>query len=327
MSDHNAHQAQEKPSLLSNILAIIGLIILVVIIIWGLVHLAQLSSGWFSSLFQKSTPSLKINAPADALSGAPVPISWDYTTSATGSYAFLYQCQQNVQFAVINISNNTANGIPCGTAATVMPVNGTIQMLPLLAGSSSASVPFSIIFTPTTGAVAQGSATLMIHPSSVTANTQPVKQTIQPAQQTTTKPVKTSTTVRTTPVPVRTYSPADLSVTINTENVDQNGNGIVTFTIRNIGGSTSGSYYFSAQMPTQNPAPYTSNLQAPLTPGSYIVDTLRFSPAVSGNFSVAIGARDTYQANNYTSVWVNAPMNYNGTNPYNAQYQSQPYTY
>ena len=325
MSDHNAHAASQKPSLLSNILAIIGLIILVVIIIWGLVHLAQLSSGWFSGLFQKSTPALKINAPADAISGTPVTISWG-SNAATGTYAFLYQCQQTVQFAVINTANHTASGIPCGNAAVVTPIGGAIQMLPLLAGSSTASVPFTIIYTPTSGAAVQGTATLIIHPSSIATNQQPTQPT-QPKQPV--KPVvrTVKTPVRTTPIPTRTYSPADLSVQITNQSVDQYGNGIVTFTVRNVGGSTSGSYYFSAQMPTQNPTPYTSTLQAPLAPGSYIVDTLRFSPAVSGNFSVAVGARDTYQANNYASVWVNAAAIYNGYNPYNVQYQSQPYTY
>ena len=72
MSEHT-QGATEKPSLLSNILAIIGLIILVIIIVWGLVHLAELSSGWFSSLFEKSAPTLKIDAPADAVATRPHP--------------------------------------------------------------------------------------------------------------------------------------------------------------------------------------------------------------------------------------------------------------
>jgi hypothetical protein len=326
MSDHHAAGA-EKPSLLSNILAIIGLIILVIIIIWGLVHLAELSSGWLSSLFAQSGPTLKVNAPADAISGAPISITANYSTAATGTYAFLYQCQPDVQFAVINTSNNTASGIPCGTAASVTPASGAIQMLPILSATSSASVPFSIIFTPTSGAAVQGSATIMIHPGSAETGTTATQTATQSATQTATTPAKTTTPATTV---TRSYAPADLSVRIVAESVDQYGNGIVTFNISNVGGTTSGSYYFSAQMPTSSPAPYTSALQAPLTPGSYIVDTLRFSPAVSGTFSVSIGARDNNQTNDYASVWINAPVAptiYTGYNPYNVQYQSQPYTY
>jgi hypothetical protein len=330
MSDHNAHAETEKPSVLSNVLAIIGLIILVVIIIWGLVHLAELSSGWFSSLFEKSAPTLKIDAPSDGISGAPVSISWDYSTTATGTYAFIYQCQPDVQFAIINSSNNTAAGIPCGNAASVTPVSGAIEMLPILTSTSSASVPFSIIFTPATGTAVQGSATIMIHPGSAETGTQATQTTTQTGttgSQTSTTPAKTTTTAPATTAAPRSYAPADLSVRIVAESVDQYGNGIVTFNIQNVGGTTSGSYYFSAQMPTQRPLPYTSTLQAPLKPSSYIVDTLRFSQAVSGTFSVSVGARDGNQTNNYASVFVTAPTIYNGSNPYNVQYQSQPYTY
>src|SRR5580704_289633 len=99
MSEHTVVETTEKPSLLSNILAIIGLIILVIIIVWGLVHLAELSSGWFTSLFQKSAPTLQIQAPSDVTSGAPETVSWNYsgTASTSGMYAFLYQCQPGVE--------------------------------------------------------------------------------------------------------------------------------------------------------------------------------------------------------------------------------------
>ncbi len=320
----------EKPSLLSNILAIIGLIILVIIIVWGLVHLAELSSGWFSSLFEKSASTIQIDAPSDAVAGAPVSVSWQYSTSATGTYAFLYQCQNGLQFALINTANNTASGIPCGAAFNVTPVSNGIQLLPLLSGTTSASVPFTIIFTPTTGAAVEGSATITIHPGSSTAPSAPS----QPAKTTATQSApSTSYSAR------RSYAPADLAVTITAESVDQYGNGIVTFNVSNIGGSRSGSYYFSAQLPTSSPAPYTSSLQAPLAAGGYIVDTLRFTQAVSGTFSVALQANDYNQNNDYASKWVNATPSYYG-NGYNTnynqytgptgnytQYQTYPYTY
>jgi hypothetical protein len=334
MSDHTASASTEKPSLLSNILAIIGLIILVIIIIWGLVHLAELSSGWFTSLFNtKSTPTIKINAPEGAVSGAPETISWSYSTTAAGSYAFLYQCQPGVQFATINATNNTATGIPCGSAVQITPTNNSIQMLPILSPSatSSASVPFTIMFTPTAGTAVQGSATMTIRPGSPQSTTQSSTTNTQ-----TSVPAKTTTTKATKPAASGYYAapraPADLSVHIVSQYVDQNGNGTVTFNVQNVGGTTSGTYYFSAQMPTANGTPYTSSLQAPLAPGSYISDTLHFSPAVSGTFEVSVGARDYNQSNNYASAWINAPQNYNynaynNYNPYNVQYQPQPYTY
>jgi len=331
MSDHTAPVPTEKPSLLSNILAIIGLIILVIIIVWGLVHLAELSSGWFSSLFHKSTPTIKIDAPADATSGAAATISWNYSAPSAGSYAFLYQCQNGVQFAIINTTNNTATGIQCGTAYNITPSNNSVLMLPILSASTSASVPFSIIFTPTSGTPVQGSATMTIHPSSTQTATQPN----QTNQASTTQPAKTTTTTKPATTAPVARTPADLSVRIVSKSVDQYGNGTVTFNVANIGGTTSGAYSFSAQMPTQNGAPYSSSLQAPLTPGSYIADTLHFAPATSGTFSVTVNAGDRNQANDYASEWISAPVNYstNGYNQYTGpngnytQYQTYPYTY
>lgn len=59
---------EQKSSLLSNILAIIGFIIIIVIVIWGLLHIAAISKSWFASLFpgRKSTdnPAVSVSMPA-----------------------------------------------------------------------------------------------------------------------------------------------------------------------------------------------------------------------------------------------------------------------
>lgn len=314
MSDHHAAPSGEKASLLSNILAIIGLIILVIIIVWGLVHVAQLGSSWFTSLFQGSGPSITVNAPKDATSGAPVTVSWDYTTAAPGSYAFLYQCQSGFQFAVINTTTNTASGIPCGASFTVTPSKNSIVILPLLSGSSAVSVPFSVLFVPTTGTQIQGNATMTVHPgsSSVAAASSTPAATTRPSSSIAT-PTRTAAAAVT-----RRIAPADLAVHITSDYIDQYGNGTVTFTISNIGGSSSGSYYFTAQLPTSSLSPYISAIQAPLSPGSHIENTLRFTQAQSGTFTVEVNATDRNQANNYAAQWMNAPVTY-------SQYQNGGY--
>ena len=343
MSDHAAPSG-EKASLLSNILAIIGLIILVIIIVWGLVHVAELSSGWFTSILPSSGPSIKVTAPSDAASGAPVTVSWDYTTTASGSYAFLYQCQSGFQFALINTTNNTASGIPCGAAFQITPSDQSIQVVPLLVGTTSASVPFSILFVPTSGTQIEGGSTMTVHPGSGIATTQPASGT----QTATTKPASTVTAARTYTYAYR--GPADLSVHVISANIDQYGNGVVTFSVSNVGGSRSGSYSFTAQYPTTSysygyggsAAPYVSSAQAPLPAGGYIVNTLRFSQATGGVFSVALSAGDGNQSNNYASQYMSGLQtpnygygynynynynSYNNYNPYNVQYQTYPYSY
>jgi hypothetical protein len=332
MSDH-AHVGGEKPSLLSNILAIIGLIILVVIIVWGLVHVAQLSGNWVSSLFPSTAPSVTVTAPKDATSGAPVAISWKYSTTVAGSYAFLYQCKTGVEFAAIDSVKNTASGIPCGAAYTLKSTNNTADILPLISGNTAVDVPFSIVFVPTVGTQVQGNATMTIHPGSATAV---VTQT-KPA--TTATPAKTTTTT----APARVATPADLSVRIISAQVDGYGNAVVIFDIANVGGSRSGSYTFSATLPTQTNTPYDSALQSPLAPGSHIQNTLRFSQAVIGTFSVTVNAGDAHQANNYAEQWMSGVTSYNtpvnaygapadtvvnsGYTSYDSYPHYQPYTY
>jgi len=48
---------QRTPGTLSRTLAILGFLILLVIVVWGLAHIATLSSPWFSSLFRQPSPT------------------------------------------------------------------------------------------------------------------------------------------------------------------------------------------------------------------------------------------------------------------------------
>src|SRR3989344_5720416 len=91
---HPPASSEPRTGLLSNVLAIIGFIILVVIILWGIFHLASLGGPWLSSLFnQTSSSSVQVSAPANATTSIPFTVSWKYSTSEKGTYAFLYQCK------------------------------------------------------------------------------------------------------------------------------------------------------------------------------------------------------------------------------------------
>ncbi len=330
MPDQTHSSQERKPSTLSNILAIIGLIILIVIIIWGIVHLVSLSSGWFSGLFQgNNTPSITVNAPSDATAGAPVTISWTNSSSASGTYAFLYQCQDNFQFDTIDPTTNTATPIQCGNAiALASSTVQSAQVVPLLSptATSSVSVPVSIVFNPADGSTQiTGNATITIHPGSNTAMTQTQTQTTQ-----TSKPATTATRPTTTYRAPTYYTPADLAVRIIAVGTIDPTTGAFTsgaamsasevsaveFDIQNIGGSPTGVYYFQASLPTQNGYQggylYSSPAQASLAPGASIINTLRFSPVTAGGgtFSVSVnpggGVRESNYSNNSAEVFVPA---------------------
>ncbi len=308
---HPSHE-HEEGGLVKNIPALIGLVIVLIIVIWGLVNLVSLSGSWFSSFFYKPPAGIQVSAPANATSGVPFTVSWKYSPSVKGSYAFLYQCQNDLSMSTQG-ATSTYLGVPCGIAYTIGTSGNSFSLMPKLSGSNPATSTITIVFIPSeTGSRAQGSATITVHPSA------PVAPAVQ-------KPSPQPTATR---APKRTYytaphasGPADLAVRIVSSGVNADGSGFVTFDIGNIGGSTSGAYSFFAQLPTATPAPYTSAIQTPLSPGSHVINTLSFTDVApgGGTFTVEIGG-DSNAGNNYASIFLSNPVQ-----TYNA-YTPTPYT-
>ncbi|MBM3261016.1 hypothetical protein FJY93_01215 [Candidatus Kaiserbacteria bacterium] len=76
------------------------------------------------------------------------------------------------------------------------------------------------------------------------------------------------------------------------------------FDIVNRGGSSTGAWYFSALLPTvYGGYPYLSPVQEPLGPGDHVVNTLRFSPIISGGgvFSVVVDSEGMVRESNETN--------------------------
>ena len=341
---------EPQAGLLSNILAIVGFIILIVVVIWGLVHIAGISSTWFTSLFGKSENVIEITAPENANSGTPFTLSWNYDAPAAGTYALLYKCQGGLQLQIPGRMDGR-NSIPCGAAFTLANLDNKnkISLTPLLNGNSAIEMPLSIIFTPSlpampahagqaglpateTSASAQGSGETRQAQGNVTIKISPAEASAPvPAPPTAPTPSKPE------PVSVRKpdYSPdysqspkapEDLSVRIISVTTDEYGNGTAIFDIANVGCKSSGTYYFTANLPTASGYTYSSPAQVSLSPGSHIVSTLRFSDTVSGVFTVSITTPDINQSNNYASGPLNTPYynSYNYDNNY--PYQYSPYS-
>lgn len=323
---------EPQAGLLSNILAIVGFIILIVVVIWGLVHLAGISRTWFSSLFG-GTSSIEVTAPESAVSGTPFTVSWSYDEPTEGTYALLYQCQGGLRLQTPGVVSGSMNGIPCGAAFTIANAEDELSITPLLNGSEALDVPVSIIFMPSATSTSSGEATEQAQ-GSATVRIEPV-ESATPTPTPTPVPTPVPTPIPApipTPIPTPTPSqaprtPADLSVRIISVTTDGYGNGVATFDIANVGGSSSGTYYFTANLPTQTGYTYVSPAQGPLAPGSHVVSTLNFTQAAVGAFSVSITTPDSYSGNNYASQSV-SPTYYNQFNyqyPYQAQYGSAYY--
>ena len=328
---------------MSSVVAIIAFIVLIVIVLWGLVHLTSFSRTWLGSLLTRSTPGIVVSVPKIATSTEPFNVTWKYTTAAKGTYAFLYQCKSGLQIRTAG-QNNTENLVPCGAAYTIPGADTSLSVTPYLSGTSSVSVPVSIIFMPsaTSTSGAQGSASVLIRVPG--AMPTPVVATVMNPVASTTQTVTTSTTQPTTnQKPARVYrGAADLAVRIVAVGVIDPSTGAfvrrpptspddvsaVQFDIGNVGGSPSGTYYFEARLPTQNGYTYSSQPQNPLGPGDHVLNTLRFTDAnpMGGNVYLTITTEDANNVNNDTSQWMNGTgYNYSAYPAYEyQQYQYVP---
>lgn len=359
-----APQAGSQSIRTANILAIVGFIIIGVVVVWGLIHLAFLTGPWVSSLFGGTNGNeIAVTTPASAVSGQPTTVHWQYSAPSTGTYALLFTCASDLKVAVL-APDNSLQPVPCGAAFTVAPAQSgnastTIRIVPFLAASSSEKTTLSILFIPntasSTGPTASGSAPITVTPgtgvapngtgtgnnggstiipvpvgggSSNTSGGTPTTGTGTGGTGTgTSKPSGTSgthTTTGTNPKPI-VHTPVDLRVTILSLTADQYGNGTAVFDIANIGGTSSGTYYFSATLPTAQPYAYSSPAQASLTPGSHVVSTLHFTQAITGAFTVTVDpgnyVHESNESNNSASQTLSAPVPYNsyqGYNDYNA---------
>ncbi|MFZ2555257.1 MAG: CARDB domain-containing protein [Minisyncoccia bacterium] len=313
----------QNPGLLANILAVAGFIILVVVIIWGAYHLLRLTGSGVSSLFGKfgsSNTEIAVIIPSALVQpGTSFPLSWKFTPKETGSYAFLYQCKNGFRFDLTSASGK-ANAVPCGSAFTV-GTSTSLTLTPVSSGSA-VDVPVSIIFIPaatSTTVRPQGTGTVRVAAAS----------TATPA----TTP---NTGTATTPRPVQPITKADLSVRILAVGVINPSTGAfesrypsgpndiaaIQFDIANNGGTSSGNWYFTVNLPIQGTYAYSSPLQANLTPGSHVVNTLRFKPVQSGGGTISVNVDSTYavsesnESNNSAAMFIAAPAWTGSYQPY-----------
>ena len=326
MAEQNIVMEEPRASFFSNIIAIIGLIVLIVVVVWGLLHLASLSKDWVAGTFLGRTvgTAIQVTSPLTANTGEAFNISWKYASSDKGNYAFIYQCRAGLQLKAAGSSV-----IPCGAAYTIGSTT-SLSIVPSLTGTTSMPLPFTIVFLPsaTSSKQAQGSGNVTIHtptPADQNLATPVINTPVKPVV--TAKPVAKPTEpqktpfVETTAKPVSASArPADLSVHVLSVGVIDSATGAfvnrtptspydivaVQFDIANTGGSATSAYHFSASLPTTSGYGYVSPTQSSLAPGAHIVNTLRWTDMnpTGGTFSVSVGDADSTSQNNADSTWV-----------------------
>ncbi len=301
----HAKKPEDKTTkMISNALAIAGFVVLIVIIVWGLWHVGTLLKGWFKPYFSDNRSAIEVVAPERAISHQPVQINWGYAPNTEGRYAFLYECAEGIEFGVPVIREGetqaTLARVQCGTAFTLGQATSSVIIVPILTTETETAAQVSIVFVPSSGSgQVRGSAPMRIMPSG--APETPVQPEPQP-QPATPKP---------TPAPSQNTGPADLVVTVISATTDVSGASVVTFDIANRGDSSTGTYTFTANLPTQYPYSFISDPQLSLAPGAHIVNTLRFNQTISGLFTVTVDpsntVRESNEGNNGASHQVTMP--------------------
>lgn len=294
---NHAHEADQGPGLLSNAIAIIAFIVVIAIVIWGLLHLANISTSWFTNLWPRSTPTMQISAPGAVESGTAATISWKYSGSDAGTYAFLYQCREGV-----SVQDADGARVLCGTVhPLVNAASSTMTITPVLSRTASTTLPFSVIFMPSATGSKQISGTATI---AITAPATPVANAQTPVSASPSTS-ETRASASHTNAAQAYHSPADLRVRI----LSVSGGDLATvqFDVANIGGSASGSYTFTAYLPTADGYTYFSPTQASLGAGDHIVNTLQFSGSQGGSVSIVLHpSKSDATGNNTDSASVDA---------------------
>jgi hypothetical protein len=292
-----------KPGMVSNTLAIAGFVVVLIIVIWGLIHLSTLASPWLSSLFSGSAPAatLHVSAPQSATSSEPFTVSWSYNTSAKGTYSLIYPCNDSLKLETAG-AGTAINLVPCGAAFALS--GNSLTLIPVLSGTTPQNVALTVVFAGATGGTqAQGSAVVAVRPG-----TKPAPASVQPA-----------------PAPA---GPSNLSVQILSASADQSGYATVVFDISNTGAGATGPYTFEAFLPMRSSYTYYSPTQDSLAPGSHIINTLRFTQAAPGAVSIIVDpsnmTSDANRTDNYAGAQLSMPYGYN---PQQQYYYGQPVPY
>lgn len=348
-------------AIVSNILAIAGFIILIAIVVWGAYHFFNIVSSGFSSLISRTgTRTIVVTPAVETIgTGEPLDLSWDYTPpEGDGAYALLYECRAGFEFR-IPTATSTTEAIPCGGAYPIGgPTAESIRVVPMLAEGESLAVPFSVVYltaptsatsTPTTRASGSASITVTKAPTMAAGGTgttggstqteTPVIRPITPTAPVTPERPASTPIIPATPTP-RVSGPADLAIRVLAVGViDYTGNFVartpvspeevvaVKFDIRNQGGTATGPWYFSVDIPTSTAMPYYSPAQRSLNPGDRIENILRFTDILPGGGTLSVfvdpanSVSESNESNNVMQQWIS------GGNYYSPTYQYQQYGY
>ena len=282
-------------------LFILGILIVVVILAFAVVKiLPRVFSGFASvgtaikSPFQDKTIDLTVNND-DLKSGETTAVFWDYEIPEDGSYEIRYNCVDNLQVSATFIDGTKR--LLCNTPYKISSDVNSVEITPTLTKANSlVDLPLYIKFADESGKVlADGNTKISVtnKKDAELASTATIIKTETVAPVTTTNPVTTN-------VYVPRYPDLAISNLVVVEN------GIVSFTVSNIGNGASGIWYFAYTTPDKETS--LSPAQMSLNAGDAVRFTLRFNGMRTGDVRIQIDPAnligETNESNNVITARV-----------------------
>lgn len=306
-------------------LFILGIIIVVLILAFAVIKIVPRIFSSFASVGNAikspfADKSIDVRTSDDeTYTNEPVIVYWDYEPTDFGVYEFRYSCVDNVEVSLN--TNEGAKALLCNSSYKFNSEINSIEITPTLSKVNSlVTLPLFVKYTDETGNIlADGKASLKLMneagnlaSSGSIINTENVSNASGNAGSSSTNTNGGSTnsnvtntgntSVNVAPTTPVYYSPADLIATNGVEIDD----GIIAFTISNIGGRASGNWYFSYRTPDGELN--TSPLQASLRPGDALRFTMRFDDLEDGNIVITADAggfvAESNEFNNILSIRV-----------------------
>lgn len=291
-------------------LFILGIIIIVIILAFAVIKIMpKVFSGFASVAKIVKSPfvdkTIDVEVVNDILeSGEATVISWDYEPTEEGSYVLSYTCVNDMRLTMA--TSNGAQRLICNTPYVFNDTIQAIEITPVLVKENvDIDIPFTIKFvTAEEKTVAEGSVEVTVSnkagddlASSGTIISTPIitgaadrdDDDAVTTPETTNRP-----TTPTATTPVYNYPRiADLAVS----NMVDSSNGIISFTVSNIGSAATGNWLFNYTTPDGETT--YSPLQVSMNPGEAIRYTLRFTDLTNGNMSIVLDPQNSvYESNN-----------------------------
>ncbi|HMP67307.1 MAG TPA: CARDB domain-containing protein [Candidatus Paceibacterota bacterium] len=295
-------------------LFIVAIVIVVIILAFAVVKIIPMAfssfasiGNWMSSPFSKNKIEVVVNNP-NLIDGDKFLISWNYKPEEVGEYKLTYKCVEDFRLILKSDADST-QFILCNTRYPLPNNQSSIELEADLARKNSfIDLPIEIVYIKSSDQQIEASGEVVITvqnnegqaPTGDIAATTITTETVSTVP---TTPAQTSTSsqqpLSVAPAPVAIL-PADLAVS----NPTVLGNRILQFTVSNIGGRTTGNWFFTYNLPGLSTE--LSPMQPQLAPGQGIRYTLTFDNVVNGVVVINVdpfnSVLESTKANNILSV-------------------------